>query len=170
MRPRHGFSQRLGGIQQAAQIFPDQGVELVGGGIARRAARGAMRAGAMRLAAAQIVEVPPIGGPCRTGETAATAAHQRAQEILLGGVVAPGEGAVGGQLGLHLVKVRLAHHRGHLPDQDPGIGGLRHGTAMSAANRVRGRAAVGGSAITRALRIDLPRIGRVAQDASDRRA
>jgi hypothetical protein len=56
--------------------------------------------------------------------------------------------------------VRLAHHGRHLSDQDPGIGRLRHGGAMGSANRVRGRA------ILRALRIDLPRIGRVAQDWS----
>ena len=41
---------------------------------------------------------------------------------------------------------------------------------MRPADRVRGRAAVGGGAIARALGIDLPRIGWVAQDAADRRA
>ena len=85
-------------------------------------------------------------------------------------VVPPREGAVGRQLGLHLVEVRLAHHGRHLPNKKPAVGWLRHGRAMGPANRMRRRAAVRGRAVLRALRINLPRVGRIAQNAPDRRA
>ena len=170
MGARDGRGQRLRLAQQGAEIVPDQLVELAGGGVARGAARGAVREGAVPLAAAQIVEVPPVDGPRRAGEAAVAAAHQRAQQVLVRRVVPPREGAVGRQLGLHLVEVRLAHHGGHLPNEEPGVGRLRHGRAMGPADRVRRRAAMGGRAVLRALRIDLARVGRVAQDAPDRRA
>lgn len=65
------------------------------------------------------------------------------------------EGAVGRQLGLDLIEVRLTDHGGHLPDKEPSVGRLWHGRAVSPADRVRCRAAMDRCAVLRALRIDL---------------
>jgi hypothetical protein len=85
-------------------------------------------------------------------------------------VVPARKGPVRRQLGLRLVEVRPAHHGRHLANEEPGVGGPRHGRAARAPDRVRRRAAVGGRAAARAPGVDLPRVGRVAQDAADRGA
>jgi hypothetical protein len=53
--------------------------------------------------------MPPVVGPRHAGNAAAATAHQRTQEIPLGGVAAPHERAVGRQLRLHLNEVHPAH-------------------------------------------------------------
>jgi hypothetical protein len=80
-----GERLRLG--QQGAEILPHQLVELTGGRVAGGAARGPVRVGAVPLAVAQIVEVPPVDRARRAGEAAAPAAHQRAQQVLVRRVV-----------------------------------------------------------------------------------
>ena len=60
------------------------------------------RIGARLLAAAGVIAVPPVHTP-RARQAAAAAAHQGAQQVLVRGVVAPREGAVRRQLGLHLL-------------------------------------------------------------------
>jgi len=170
MRAGDGRGERLRLTEQGAEIVPDHFVELVGRDMARWAARGAVREDAVPLTVAHIVEVPPVDRARHAGKAATPAAHQRAQEVMVRGVVPLRKGAVGRQLGLHLVEVRLAHHGGHLPDQEPGFGGLRNGRAVRPADRMGRRAAMRGRTVLGALCKDLSRIGRVAQDPPDRRA
>ena len=66
--------------------------------------------------------------------------------------------------------MRLAHQGGHLPHQEPPLDRQRHRRATRAANGLRCRMAPGGRAALRAVRVHLPRVGRVAQNAADRRA
>ena len=85
-------------------------------------------------------------------------------------VVPPREGAIARQLGLHLIEMRLADESGHLSDKQPRRSGQRGGRTMRAADGVRRRAPVRRGTIARALGIDLPRVGRIAQNPADRRA
>src|SRR4051812_49788247 len=73
-----GCGEWLRLAQERAQVVPYQGIELAGRGVARGAAGGAVREGAVALAVAQVVEVPPVGGSCRAGQAAMAAAHQGA--------------------------------------------------------------------------------------------
>lgn len=52
VRSRHRGGERLGFAQERTKVRPDKGVELVGWGIARWTAGGAMRVGAVSLAIA----------------------------------------------------------------------------------------------------------------------
>ena len=98
------------------------------------------------------------------------AAHQGAQQVWVRRVVPTRKGPIDRQLGLYLVEVRLAHHSGHLANEEPGIGRLRHRRAVGTTDRVRRRAAMGRGTVLRALRVDMAGVGWVAQDAPDRRA
>src|SRR3954453_3448129 len=166
----NGRGQRLRLAQERTEVVPHQLVELAGGRVARGAAGGAVREGAVPLAVAQVVEAPPVDRPRRAGQAAMAAAHQGTRRVLVRGVVPAREGLVGRQLGLDLVEVRLAYHGGHPPDEQPGVGRLRHRRAVGTADRVRRRAPVRGRAVLRALRVHSARVGRVAQDAPDRGA
>ena len=140
MRACHGPGQRLRLGQHRPEIAPDQVIKLPGGCVARRAACGAVREGAVALAVAQVVEVPPVDCSGGAGQAAMTAVHQGAQQVLMRCVVPPSKGLVGRQLRLHLVELRLAYHGGHLAHEEPGFGRLGHGRAMGAADGVRRRA------------------------------
>jgi hypothetical protein len=127
------------------------------------------RVGALPLAAAEVIGVPPARHS-RARQAAAAAAHQRTQQIAVRRVVAGSKGMVRRQLGLHLLELRLTHHGRNLRYQDPALGGLRHRRAAGMPDRVGRRAAMRRCAGPHALRIDLPGVGRIAQDATNRGA
>jgi len=66
--------------------------------------------------------------------------------------------------------MRLADEGGYLSDKQPCLGGQRGGRTVRAADGVRRRAPVRRGTIARALRIDLSRVGRIAQNPADCRA
>src|SRR3954468_24859835 len=100
------LGKRSGLSHQRTQILPHQPIKLGGGNIACGATGGAMRDAAARLAVTKIVEVPSIGRSRCTGQAAAPATDQRAQQILVCGVVSVSKRTVRCQLDLDLVKMR----------------------------------------------------------------
>jgi hypothetical protein len=109
--------------QQLAQVPPDELVQLLGGDVARRAGGIAVGVGGLALPVAEGVGVPPVHGARGTGESAAAAADQGAQEVRVGGVVAPGE-------------LLEEHHLVHVVAGEPVGGGEEHAVYLPPVDRV----------------------------------
>src|SRR5262249_12423646 len=93
-------SDVLGMLEELTEVVPDQVVELLGRSEACRTALGLARLDGMLLAATAVVGRAALPAPAGAGERATPATHQGAQQILVAGVVPPGELAVLGELGL----------------------------------------------------------------------
>jgi hypothetical protein len=111
MRTLQGMRDEFRMRQDCAQILPNQFIQLLG----RNEASGTTLVPAgltrRRLAPADVVEILSLPTP-RTSQMAHPATHQRAQQVVVGRVVAPGELLIVLELGLHLVKNLRADHRG----------------------------------------------------------
>src|SRR3954454_4408235 len=132
--------------QYFAQILPDDLLELFGRSIARGALLLRRALSLVELARAHVVSllavlVLPEGLGDRYGSLhALSAAHQSPQEVLVGLVVAPGEGPVLGELLSYEVELLLANDRGHLCHRDPLLRWERDGRVVGMAYGVGGRA------------------------------
>src|SRR5215212_8838993 len=121
--------------QDLAQILPDDLVELLCQGVARGAFLLRRALSFVELARAHVVSllsvvILPEGFGDRYGSLhALSTAHQSPQKVLVGLVVAPGEGRVLGELLFGEVELLLAHHRRHLRHEDHSSSGS--GTAES---------------------------------------
>ena len=125
VRPPQRIRDGLGMGQHLAQILPDDLVELLGRGVARGAFLLRRALSLVELARAHVVSllavvVLPEGLGDRYGSLhTLSAAHQSPQKVLVGLVVAPGEGPVLGELLCDEVELLLAHHRRHLCNEGP---------------------------------------------------
>src|SRR5690242_16119710 len=81
MGARDGRRERRRLTQQRAQVLPDQLVELAGRDVARGAARGAVRVHPVHLAAAPVVEVPPVGRTRRACRLPTLPAYRQSQRL-----------------------------------------------------------------------------------------
>src|SRR5436190_1906493 len=78
--PRNGYGERFWLAQQGAEVLPDQRIELTNRRPARGTAGQLPRIGALPLAVADIVGVPPAGLSTASQATNSTA-HQSAQQV-----------------------------------------------------------------------------------------
>jgi len=116
------MGEQAGIAQHAAQIRPDQRVEGLGGGVARRAALATGRPEQIGASPAHIVGVAPRPRAAGAGELTASTTQQAAQQVGLRRVVAPRHLRVAIQLRLGGVEGGRTDERGH-GDRNPLLGG-----------------------------------------------
>src|SRR5215207_7365203 len=155
--------------QNLTEILPDDLVELLCRGVARGAFLLRRALSLVELARAHVVSllsvvVLPEGLGDRYGSLhTLSATHQSPQKVLVGLVVASGEGPVFGELLSREVELLLAHHGRHLCDEGPLLRWKWDGRVVGMAYGVGGRATDLRGAVTHAPGVDLARVDRVGQ-------
>src|ERR671911_2071181 len=169
VRPPQRVRDGLGMTQNLAQILPDDLIELLCRGVARGAFLLRRALSLVELARAHVVSllavvVLPEGFGDRYGsQHALSAAHQSPQEVLVGLVVAPGEGLVPGEFLFREVELLLAHHRRHLGHEGPLLLWQRLGGVVGMSYGVGCRAPDPGGTVAHAPGVDPASVDGVGQ-------